>query len=150
MRIDPSAREDGGAKREENMKKLSVILASLVLALGLVFAAACKEEQLEGTYTFESLTYTGEDGTSVTLRAGDSWLLAALTEDTFTFELREDGTATFTVKLVLTVTIDLLWEESEEEGYIDITLDGATEKFPCDGTTIGYTYEGASVTMKKK
>lgn len=144
-----------GAKREENMKKLSVILASLVLALGLVFAAACKEEgakeqPLEGTYTFESLTYTGEDGTSVTLRAGDSWLLAALTEDTFTFELREDGTATFTAKVVFTVTIDLKWEESEEEGYIDITLDGATEKFPCDGTTIGYTYEGASVTMKKK
>ena len=104
------------------MKKLSVILASLVLALGLVFAAACndegaKEQPLEGTYTFE---------------------------------LREDGTATFTVKLVLTVTIELLWEESEEEGYIDITLDGATEKFPCDGTTIGYTYNGASVTMKKK
>ena len=47
------------------MKKLSVILASLVLALGLVFAAACKEEgekeqPLEGTYTFESLTYTGD------------------------------------------------------------------------------------------
>lgn len=140
------------------MKKLSVILASLVLALGLVFAAACKEEgeqPLEGTYTFESLTYTGEDGTSVTLRAGQNWLVVALTEDTFTFELREDGTATFTVKLVLTVTMDLKWEESEEEGYIDITFDGATEKFPCDGTTIGYTYHDASfgdasVTMKKK
>lgn len=137
------------------MKKLSVILASLALALGLVSAAACndegaKEQPLEGTYTFESLTYTGEDGTSVTLRAGESWLLAVLTEDTFTFELREDGTATFTVKALVTVTIELLWEESEEEGYIDITLDGATEKFPCDGTTIGYTYNGASVTMKKK
>lgn len=142
-------------KQEEVMKKLSVFLASLVLALGLVFAAACtdngaKEQPLEGTYTFESLTYTGEDGTSVTLRAGDNWLLAALTEDTFTFELKEDGTATFTVKIVLIVTFDLKWEESEEEGYIDITLDGETEKFPCDGTTIGYTYEGASVTMKKK
>lgn len=142
-------------KQEEVMKKLSVFLASLVLALGLVFAAACtdngaKEQPLEGMYTFESLTYTGEDGTSVTLRAGDNWLLAALTEDTFTFELKEDGTATFTVKLVLTVTFDLKWEESEEEGHIDITLDGATETFPCDGTTIGYTYEGASVTMKKK
>ena len=142
------------------MKKLSVILASLVLALGLVFAASCKEEgakeqPLEGTYTFESLTYTGEDGTSVTLRAGQNWLVVALTEDTFTFELREDGTATFTVKLVLTVTMDLKWEESEEEGYIDITFDGATEKFPCDGTTISYTYHDASfgdasVTMKKK
>ena len=142
------------------MKKLSVILASLVLALGLVFAAACqeegaKEQPLEGTYTFESLTYTGEDGTSVTLRAGDSWLVAALTEDTFTFELREDGTATFTAKVVFTVTIDLLWEASAEEGYIDITLDGATEQFPCDGTTISYTYHDASfgdasVTMKKK
>ena len=69
------------------MKKLSVILALLVLALGLVFAAACKEEgekeqPLEGTYTFESLTYTGEDGTSVTLRAGQNWLVVALTEDT--------------------------------------------------------------------
>ena len=142
-------------KQEEVMKKLSVFLASLVLALGLVFAAACtdngaNEQPLEGTYTFESLTYTGEDGTSVTLRAGDNWLLAALTEDTFTFELKEDGTATFTVKIVLIVTFDLKWEESEEEGYIDITLDGETEKFPCDGTTIGYTYEGASVTMKKK
>lgn len=77
------------------MKKLSVILASLVLALGLVFAASCKEEgekeqPLEGTYTFESLTYTGEDGTSVTLRAGQNWLVVALTEDTFTFELREE------------------------------------------------------------
>ena len=46
------------------MKKLSVFLASLVLALGLVFAAACtdngaKEQPLEGMYTFESLTYTG-------------------------------------------------------------------------------------------
>ena len=66
------------------MKKLSVFLASLVLALGLVFAAACtdngaKEQPLEGTYTFESLTYTGEDGTSVTLRAGDNWLLSDLT-----------------------------------------------------------------------
>ena len=142
------------------MKKLSVILASLVLALGLVFAAACKEESakeqpLEGTYTFESLTYTGEDGTSVTLRAGQNWLVAALTEDTFTFELREDGTATFTAKVVFIVTIDLLWEESEEEGYIDITLDGETEQFPCDGTTISYTYHDASfgdasVTMKKK
>ena len=142
------------------MKKLSVILAALALALGLVFAAACKEEgakeqPLEGTYTFESLTYTGEDGTSVTLRAGENWLVAALTEDTFTFELREDGTATFTAKVVFTVTIDLLWEESEEEGYIDITLDGATEQFPCDGTTISYTYHDASlgdasVTMKKK
>ena len=142
------------------MKKLSVILASLVLALGLVFAASCKEEgakeqPLEGTYTFESLTYTREDGTSVTLRAGENWLVAALTEDTFTFELREDGTATFTAKVVFTVTIDLLWEESEEEGYIDITLDGETEQFPCDGTTIGYTYHDASfgdasVTMKKK
>lgn len=142
------------------MKKLSVILASLVLALGLVFAASCKEEgekeqPLEGTYTFESLTYTGEDGTSVTLRAGQNWLVAALTEDTFTFELREDGTATFTVKLGLTLTMDLKWEASEAEGYIDITFDGATEKFPCDGTTIGYTYHDASfgdasVTMKKK
>ena len=142
------------------MKKLSVILASLALALGLVFAAACKEEgakeqPLEGTYTFESLTYTGEDGTSVTLRAGQNWLVAALTEDTFTFELREDGTATFTAKVVFIVTIDLLWEESEEEGYIDITLDGETEQFPCDGTTISYTYHDASfgdasVTMKKK
>ena len=142
------------------MKKLSVILASLVLALGLIFAAACKEEgakeqPLEGTYTFESLTYMGEGGTSVTLRAGDNWLVAALTEDTFTFELREDGTATFTAKVVFTVTIDLLWEESEEEGYIDITLDGETEQFPCDGTTIGYIYHDASigdvsVTMKKK
>ena len=142
------------------MKKLSVILAALALALGLVFAAACKEEgakeqPLEGTYTFESLTYTGEDGTSVTLRAGQNWLVVALTEDTFTFELREDGTATFTAKVVFTVTIDLLWEESEEEGYIDITLDGATEQFPCDGTTISYTYHDASlgdasVTMKKK
>ena len=142
------------------MKKLSVILASLVFALGLVFAASCKEEcekeqPLDGTYTFESLTYTGEDGTSVTLRAGQNWLVVALTEDTFTFELREDGTATFTVKVVLTVTMDLKWEESEEEGYIDITFDGATEKFPCDGTTIGYTYHDASfgdasVTMKKK
>ena len=142
------------------MKKLSVVLASLVLALGLVLAAACKdagakEQPLEGTYTFESLTYTGEDGTSVTLRAGQNWLVVALTEDTFTFELREDGTATFTVKLVLTVTMDLKWEASEEEGYIDITFDGATEKFPCDGTTIGYTYHDASfgdasVTMKKK
>ena len=140
------------------MKKLSVILASLALALGLVFAAACKEEgakeqPLEGTYTFESLTYTGEDGTSVTLR--QNWLVVALAEDTFTFELREDGTATFTVKLVLTVTMDLKWEASEEEGYIDITFDGATEKFPCDGTTISYTYHDASfgdasVTMKKK
>ena len=142
------------------MKKLSVILASLALALGLIFAAACKEEgakeqPLEGTYTFESLTYMGEGGTSVTLRAGDNWLVAALTEDTFTFELREDGTATFTAKVVFTVTIDLLWEESEEEGYIDITLDGETEQFPCDGTTIGYIYHDASfgdvsVTMKKK
>ncbi len=142
------------------MKKLSVILASLVLALGLVFAASCKEEgekeqPLEGTYTFESLTYTGEDGTSVTLRAGQNWLVVALTEDTFTFELREDGTATFTVKLGLTLTMDLKWEASEAEGYIDITFDGATEKFPCDGTTIGYTYHDASfgdasVTMKKK
>ena len=142
------------------MKKLSVILATLVLALGLVFAAACKEEgakeqPLEGTYTFESLTYMGEGGTSVTLRAGENWLLAALTEDTFTFELREDGTATFTAKAVFIVTIDLLWEESEEEGYIDITLDGEMEQFPCDGTTIGYTYHDASfgdvsVTMKKK
>ena len=142
------------------MKKLSVILASLALALGLIFAAACKEEgvkeqPLEGTYTFESLTYMGEGGTSVTLRAGDNWLVAALTEDTFTFELREDGTATFTVKLGLTLTMDLKWEASEAEGYIDITFDGATEKFPCDGTTIGYTYHDASfgdasVTMKKK
>ena len=142
------------------MKKLSVILTSLVLALGLVFAAACKEEgakeqPLEGTYTFESLTYTGEDGTSVTLRAGQNWLVVALTEDTFTFELREDGTATFTVKLVLTVTMDLKWEASEEAGYIDITFDGPTEKFPCAGTTISYTYHDASfgdasVTMKKK
>ena len=142
------------------MKKLSVILATLVLALGLVFAAACqeegaKEQPLEGTYTFESLTYTREDGTSVTLRAGENWLVAALTEDTFTFELREDGTATFTAKVVFTVTIDLLWEASEEEGYIDITFDGATEQFPCDGTTISYTYHDASlgdasVTMKKK
>ena len=142
------------------MKKLSVILAWLVLALGLVFAASCKEEgekeqPLEGTYTFESLTYTGEDGTSVTLRAGQNWLVVALTEDTFTFELREDGTATFTVKLGLTLTMDLKWEASEAEGYIDITFDGATEKFPCDGTTIGYTYHDASfgdasVTMKKK
>lgn len=142
------------------MKKLSVILASLVLALGLVFAAACqeegaKEQPLEGTYTFESLTYTGEDGTSVTLRAGENWLVAALTEDTFTFELREDGTATFTVKLGLTLTMDLKWEASEEDGYIDITFDGATEQFPCDGTTISYTYHDASlgdasVTMKKK
>ena len=136
------------------MKKLSVILASLVLVFGLILGAACtktpSETPLEGTYTFESLSYTGEDGTSMTLYAGDNWLLSALTEDTFTFELREDGTAAFTVKLLVTVTLDLLWERSEEEGYIDITLDGATETFPCDGTTIGYTYEGASVTMKKK
>ena len=62
----------------------------------------------------------------------------------------EDGTATFTVRLVLTVTLDLLWERSETDGYIDITLDGQAETFPCDGNTIGYTYEGASVTMKKK
>ena len=46
-------------------------------------------------------------------------------------------------------------EASEEEGYIDITFDGATEQFPCDGTTISYTYHDASlgdasVTMKKK
>ena len=116
---------------------------------------AKKSSPLRATYTFESLTYTGEDGTSVTLRAGQNWLVVALTEDTFTFELREDGTATFTVKLVLIVTMDLKWEESEAEGYIDITFDGATEKFPCDGTTISYTYHDASfgdasVTMKKK
>lgn len=128
----------------------------LALLLGLMSFAACKEQggekdvPLEGTYVFESLSYTGADGTSVTLRAGDNWLLSALTEDTFTFELREDGTATFTVRLVLTVTLDLLWERSETDGYIDITLDGQAETFPCDGNTIGYTYEGASVTMKKK
>ena len=128
----------------------------LALLLGLMSFAACKEQggekdvPLEGTYVFESLSYTGADGTSVTLHAGDNWLLSALTEDTFTFELREDGTATFTVRLVLTVTLDLLWERSETDGYIDITLDGQAETFPCDGNTIGYTYEGASVTMKKK
>ena len=117
--------------------------------------AACAEQgeekqPLEGTYTFESLSYTGDDGTSVTLRAGDNWLLSVLTEDTFTFELKEDGTAVFTVKLVVTITLNLLWEKSEQDGYIDITLDGATETFPCDGKTISYTYEGASVTMAKE
>lgn len=138
------------------MKKRSCLWVMLALLLGLMSFAACKEQggekdvPLEGTYVFESLSYTGADGTSVTLRAGDNWLLSALTEDTFTFELREDGTATFTVRLVLTVTLDLLWERSETDGYIDITLDGQAETFPCDGNTIGYTYEGASVTMKKK
>ena len=138
------------------MKKRSCLWAMLALLLGLMSFAACKEQggekdaPLEGTYVFESHSYTGDDGTSVTLRAGDNWLLSALTEDTFTFELREDGTATFTVRLVLTVTLDLLWERSETDGYIDITLDGQAETFPCDGNTIGYTYEGASITMKKK
>ncbi len=136
------------------MRKLQIFGALLALLLGVMSFAACAEQgedvPLEGVYTFESLSYTGNDGTSVTLHAGDNWLLSVLTEDTFTFELKEDGTAAFTVKLGLTVTLNLLWEKSETDGYIDITLDGATETFPCDGKTISYTYEGASVTMAKK
>ncbi len=146
------------------MKK-HYLWAMLALLLGLMSFAACTEQggeepaPLEGTYVFESLSYEGDDGTAITLRAGDNWLLSALTEDTFTFELREDGTATFTVRLVLTLTFDLLWERSETDGYIDITLDGQAETFPCDGETISYAVSGetigapfgeVSVTMKKK
>ena len=52
LRINARQRMRRRKKQEEVMKKLSVFLASLVLALGLVFVAACtdngaKEQPLE-------------------------------------------------------------------------------------------------------
>lgn len=128
------------------MKKLKLALLSLLaFVVGAFCLVACGESNYEGTYKFASVTMS-ENGTTTTIKVGETYEGRTLTEDFMVIELKNGGKA---VASQMGETVNGTWEKAETKGQIVITVDGDPQTFTCDGTTMTMEYDGVKITLKK-
>ena len=132
------------------MKRLkAALLAVLVAVLGLMFLTACGAK--EGVYKI-SCARVAEGSEVIEIRVGETYNGVTLTEDFFILELREDGTA-FGSRDVMgePMTSNGTWtENAEDKNKVDITFDGETVTFECDGKTLRGTIDGTEMEFVKQ
>lgn len=136
------------------MKKLKLFAVMLVTAIVGVFClVACGETSQAGKYKFYSISGT-EDGVEINLKVGDTYMgMISLSEDFMVIELKDDGSAVVTSAVSFSGSSESqtgTWKVNENDSQkVDITIEGETETFECDGKTLKADMEGMIVTLKK-
>ena len=131
------------------MKKVKGLLITTILAVCAAIAcfafAACSDDTgLEGTYKFSSMTMT-VDGTTTTVKAGESYMGMTVNSDYVVLELKDDGNFSMTG---MGRTQEGTWKE--EDGVVKLTLDGDTIDAQHSGKTLTLNIEEyISVTLSK-
>ena len=141
------------------MKKITLTLLALVLALGCAFGlAACGG--VAGTYKLEELSVT-VDGKVITAKAGEdlpldggSWLYP-VQENDCVFTFKSNGTYSLSIKLPninggspITSHEEGTWEE--KDGKINVeNKDGETDSFTIDGNKITLDMDIYKIVLKK-
>ncbi|MDE5547692.1 MAG: hypothetical protein K2J30_01660 [Clostridia bacterium] len=132
------------------MKKFRVALvAALMLLVSMLCLVACGS--VAGTYKFDSMEMTTLLG-KTTLKAGDKFMEGTemeveLSADFFTMTLNSDGTCTMKSALMGDEEGTGTWEE--KDGDIAVTIEGATQTFKKDGSSLVLDIEGTKITLKK-
>ena len=102
---------------------------------------------MSGEYKFYSMSYE-EDGMMVELKAGEKFMGSiVLTEDFMSITLYQDGSA----KMVSAgETMNGGSWKKVDDSHVEITFEGSSETFVCDGKTMTIDQDGVKVVLKKK
>lgn len=132
------------------MKKFFVMLLSVAMSvLCLCSLAACGGKS--GVYKLDSITIGGADSSS-TIKTGEFYMGTKLSEDLMTIELKSDGSCvlssnggTFGVS-----SQNGTWAENENDSNkIDLTVEGDTTTYYCDGSEFRFESPFITITLKK-
>lgn len=128
------------------MKKKLVWLLTLVVAVVAMFSLVACGGSIEGTYKFYSMK-AEENGISLELKAGESYMGVTLSKDFVTMEINDDGT----FRLVFAGEEETgTWTINEEDpGKIDMVVDGETATFECNGRELRMEMDGMKLTLRK-
>ena len=132
------------------MKRLkAALLAVLVAVLGLICLTACGAK--EGVYKFSYMKMT-QGAMTIEIKAGESYMGMTLSEDFMVLELKEDGTATMSVDgMGTTETVNGTWtEKAEDKNKVDLTFEGETMTFECNGKTLYANIDGTEFELVKQ
>lgn len=127
---------------------ITTLLSALLVCFCLIFAGC--EKKIEGTYKFESITYT-ENNVTYEVKAGETFMgMITLSEDVMTIVLNEDGSVSFKSQLGnVSETQVGTWSPTEIENSISISFDGEPLTCYCDGTSISFEEDGMKFVLKK-
>ncbi|MDE6274202.1 MAG: hypothetical protein K2L87_04050 [Clostridiales bacterium] len=128
------------------MKKLTVWLSTLVVAIiGILCLVACGGDPV-GTYKFDSMSGKME-GVSIDVKVGDKLMgMIELTEDYMVIEIKEDNT--YTMKMAGQNAGSGTWEQSGSKIILKATGDADVEA-TLSGSELTFENEGLQVTLKK-
>ena len=131
------------------MKKVKSLLITTILAVCAAIACfaftACSDDTaLEGTYKFSSMTMT-VDGTTTTVKAGESYMGMTVNSDYVVLEIKDDGKFSMTG---MGQTKEGSW--TEEDGVVKLTVDGETLDAKHSGKTLTLEItDGVTVELTK-
>ncbi len=126
------------------MKKIITLVAVMALALCACFAVACSSS-VAGTYKFESMSIVG-GGMEVNVKAGEDYMGVTMTADSMILELKEDGTCSMSSAMFGETESETgTW--AEVDGKIAITIDGETQNFTKDGSTLTLSMEDEGMSL---
>lgn len=119
------------------MKNIKISFAVMLIIIMVAFCLAACSGGVEGTYKLVSIKMG-----DTTYKVGDTVeeLDAKLTDDFYTIELKEDGTATFASKLLGDEPLTGAYTLSEDEKTITFTMTGIS-------SDITLTRNGNTLTM---
>ena len=122
------------------MKKVKSLLITTIIAVCAAIAcfafAACSEDTgLEGTYKVSYMTMT-LDGTTTTVKAGESYMGMTINSDYVVLEIKDDGNFSMTG---MGQTQEGTWKE--EDGVVKLTVDGETLDATRSGKTLTMNIE---------
>lgn len=127
------------------MKKLTVWLSTLVVAMiGVLCLVACGGDPV-GTYKFDSMSGKME-GVEIDVKVGDKLMgMVALTEDYMVLEIKEDNT--YTMKAMEQSAGSGTWKQ--DGGKLILTTDGVDQEVDFSGSKITIEQEGVKIVLKK-
>ena len=140
-------------------KKLIWLLTLVVMIVGIFSLSACGENSTEdsaekiraekvGCYKFYSMT-TEIDGETVELKVGGYYMFLTLTQEFVVVELKEDGTYTASMMGGMADTSGT-WKVNEEDSKkVDLTAEGESNTWICDGNELHMEEDGTQITLKK-
>ncbi len=127
------------------MKKLTVWLSTLIVAIiGVCCLVACGGDPV-GTYKFDSMSGKME-GLEINVKVGDKLMgVVELTEDYMVLEIKEDNT--FTMTAMGEKGESGTWKQ--DGGKVVLTIDGEDMTADLSGSSITFEQEGMKIVLKK-
>lgn len=124
------------------MKKFLLLLVCCFALLGLT---SCKAKVV-GTWKFAEMTVEVA-GVSKTVKAGESFMGQAISEDYMVLVLEKDGTGTMTV-FGVDAAQELTWEKDGD--VVKITSDGETLEATLEDDYLVLSEDGSSIKFAKQ